>query len=161
MSDVSMIPPDQFAALIAEASDEQIAQGMRTNRELLLEEIFSRWPEQFEPDKARDVNAVVEWQITNPDGGDDRWQLVIRDGKCTAARDGGEQPDVTFRVGPVEFVKLIAGAESGPKLFVFGKLKIQGNLMLAARVQGFFKVPRRERPTQPPATDAQPPASES
>lgn len=141
MTDVSMIPPEQFAALIAEASDDQIAEGMRVNRELLLEEIFNRWPSQFDPARARDVNAVIDWEITNPEGGEDRWQIAIKDGTCSVARNGEAAPDLTFRVGPVEFVKLIAGAESGPKLFVFGKLKIRGNLMLAARVQGFFRMP--------------------
>jgi putative sterol carrier protein len=147
VTDVSMIPPDQFAALIAEASDDQIAEGMQVNRALLLEEIFSRWPDQFDPARAPGVNAVIEWQITNPEGGEDRWQIAIEDGACSVARDASAEPDVTFRVGPVEFVKLIAGAESGPKLFVFGKLKIRGNLMLAARVQGFFRVPKPEAPT--------------
>jgi putative sterol carrier protein len=146
VSDVSMIPPDQFAALIAQASDDQIAEGMQVNRALLLEEIFGRWPDQFDPARASGVNAVIEWQITNPEGGEDRWQIEIRDGACSAVRDGGADPDVTFRVGPVDFVKLIAGAESGPKLFVFGKLKISGNLMLAARVQGFFRQPQAGAP---------------
>ena len=142
MTDVPMIPPEQFAALIAQASDDQIAEGMRANRELLLGEIFSRWPNEFEPDKARDVNAVIQWEITKPEGGEDRWQLTIRDGACTVASDGEAEPDVTFRVDPVDFVKLVAGAASGPQLFVFGKLKIRGNLMLAARVQGFFRAPK-------------------
>jgi putative sterol carrier protein len=142
VSDVSMIPPDQFAALIAQASDDQIAEGMQVNRALLLEEIFGRWPDQFDPARASGVNAVIEWQITNPEGGEDRWQIEIRDGACSVARDGDADPDVTFRVGPVDFVKLIAGAESGPKLFVFGRLKISGNLMLAARVQSFFRQPQ-------------------
>jgi putative sterol carrier protein len=146
VSDVSMIPPDQFAALIAQASDDQIAEGMQVNRALLLEEIFGRWPDQFDPARASGVNAVIEWQITNPDGGEDRWQIEIRDGACSAVHDGGADPDVTFRVGPVDFVKLIAGAESGPKLFVFGRLKISGNLMLAARVQGFFRQPQAGTP---------------
>jgi putative sterol carrier protein len=141
-----MIPPEQFAALISQASDDQIAEGMQVNRALLLEEIFGRWPSQFDPARARDVNAVIEWQITNPEGGEDRWQIAIEGGACSVARDGSAEPDVTFRIGPVEFVKLIAGAESGPKLFVFGKLKIRGNLMLAARVQSFFHVPRPESP---------------
>jgi putative sterol carrier protein len=137
-----MIPPDQFASLIAQATDEQLAEGMAANRELILEEVFKRMPEEFDASKAGDVNAVVEWRITgNSAGGEDRWQLAISGGTCTATRDGDADPDVTFTVAPIEFVKLIAGAESGPKLFVFGKLKIQGNLMLAARVQGFFKVP--------------------
>jgi putative sterol carrier protein len=146
MTDVPMIPPDQFAALIAAAGDDQIAEGMRVNRELLLEEIFGRWPEQFDAPRAHGVDAVIEWQITNPEGGEDRWQITVRDGACSVARDGGADPDVTFRVGPVEFVKLIAGAESGPRLFVFGKLKIRGNLMLAARVQSFFRAPTPEAP---------------
>lgn len=141
MSELSMLPPDQFAAMIAEASDEQIAEGMRVNREPLLEEIFNRWPEQFDPARAGGVDAVVEWQVTNPEGGEDRWQMTIAGGSCSVVRGGEAEPDVTFRVAPVEFVKLIAGVESGPRLFVFGKLKIRGNLMLAARVQGFFRVP--------------------
>jgi putative sterol carrier protein len=148
VNDVSMIPPDEFAGLIAQASDDQIAEGMRVNRELILEEIFGRWPTQFEPQRAEGVDAVVEWQITGAEGGEDRWQLTIRDGACSVARDGDADPDVTFRAAPVEFVKLIAGVESGPKLFVFGKLKIRGNLMLAARFQGFFKQPRPGEPGQ-------------
>jgi putative sterol carrier protein len=146
VSDVSMIPPDQFAALIAQASDDQIAEGMRVNRAQLLKEIFGRWPSQFDAARAGDVNAVIEWEITNPEGGEDRWQIAIKDGQCSAAKAGEAKPDVTFRVGPVDFVKLIAGAESGPKLFVFGRLKISGNLMLAARVQGFFRQPQAGAP---------------
>jgi putative sterol carrier protein len=141
MTEPSMIPPDEFATLIAAATDDQIAEGLRVNRELLLGEIFGRWPSQFQPERARDVNAVVEWQITGDEGTDDRWQIRIADGACSVERDGDAEPDVTFRVAPVDFVKLIAGVESGPKLFVFGRLKISGNLMLAARVQGFFRVP--------------------
>ncbi|TML35809.1 MAG: SCP2 sterol-binding domain-containing protein [Actinobacteria bacterium] len=144
----SMMPPEQFASLISDASDEQLAEGMASNREPILEEIFKRMPDQFDPAKAPDVTAVIEWQITGgPDGSTDRWQLAIKDGKCTCARGGDAQPDVTYTVGPVDFVKLIAGAESGPKLFVFGKLRIRGNLMLAARVQGFFRMPSAASPS--------------
>ncbi len=143
----SMIPPDQFASLVSQATDEQLAEGMATNRELILSEIFSRMPEQFDADKAQGVDAVVEWQINDgPDGKADRWQLAIKDGACTCAQGGDADPDVTFTVAPVDFVKLIAGAESGPKMFVFGKLKIKGNLMLAARVQGFFRMPGASSP---------------
>jgi putative sterol carrier protein len=146
VNEPSMIPPDEFASLIAQASDDQLAEGMATNRDQILEEIFTRWPSEFRPEKARDVDAVVEWQITRPEGGEDRWQLTIRDGGCTVARDGGEpDPDVTFRVAPVEFVKLIAGVEAGPKLFVLGRLKVRGNLMLAARFQSLFDAPSPSR----------------
>ena len=38
-------------------------------------------------------------------------------------------------------MKLITGVESGPKMFVFGRLRIRGNLMLAARMQSWFRMP--------------------
>jgi putative sterol carrier protein len=143
LNEASMIPPDQFADLISQATDEQLAEGMASNRDLILQEVFNRWPDEFRADRARDVNAVIEWRITRSEGGEDRWQITIADGACSVARDGDvAEPDVTFTVPPVEFMKLIAGVESGPKLFVFGKLKIRGNLMLAARVQGFFNAPK-------------------
>jgi putative sterol carrier protein len=138
----SMIPPEQFASLVAQASDEQLAEGMRANGELILEEIFARMPQELDPARAAGVEAVVEWRVG--EGGDAEarcWQLTIKDGACTCVRDGDADPDVTFEVAPVDFVKLVAGVANGPKLFVFGRLRIRGNLMLAARVPGFFRVP--------------------
>ena len=115
---------------------------MEENREELLTEIFRRMPESFDAARATDVNAVIEWEITGaPEGEVDRWQLTLRDGTCTCVRGGDAESDVTFRVAPVDFVKLITGVASGPQMFVFGKLRIRGNLMLAARVQGFFVLP--------------------
>ena len=141
MNDPSAVRPEQFAALVRDASDEQLEAGFRENREVLLDEIFRRMPEQFDPQRGAGVEAVIEWQVTRPDGEPDRWQLAIRDGTCTLARDGTAKPDVSLRVAPVDFVKLITGLDAGPKMFVFGRLRIRGNVMLAARMQGWFRMP--------------------
>lgn len=141
MTEPSAVRPEEFAALVREASDEQLESGFHENREVLLEEIFRRMPEQFDPERGAGVEAVIEWQITKPDGEPDRWQLAIRDGACTSTREGTAEPDVSMRVAPVDFVKLITGVAAGPKLFVFGRLRIRGNLMLAARMQGWFRLP--------------------
>ena len=141
MTEPSAVPPEQFAALVRDASDEQLEEGFRENREVLLEEIFRRMPEQFDPERGAGVEAVIEWQITQPDGEPDRWQVAIRDGACTSMRDGSAEPDVSLRVAPVDFVKLLTGVEAGPKMFVFGRLRIRGNVMLAARMQGWFRLP--------------------
>ena len=138
----SMIPPDQFAALVAQASDDDLRKGMEENREELLSEIFRRMPDSFDAARASDVSAVIHWEITGaPNGEVDRWQLTMHEGRCTCVRDGEDEPDVVYRVDPVDFVKLITGVEHGPRMFVFGKLRIRGNLLLAARVQGFFTLP--------------------
>jgi predicted lipid carrier protein YhbT len=48
---------------------------------------------------------------------------------------------VSFTVGAVDFIRLVTGNVTGPRLFVFGRLKIEGDLLLSARVPGLFSVP--------------------
>ena len=137
------IDADEYAALVAGASEEDLERGMAENRELVLGQVFSRMPERFRADKAGDLDAVIEWRIRGAaGGGHDRWQLAIRNGTCSVVQGGDEDPTVTLTIGPVEFLKLITGNASGPMMFTFGKLKVRGDLLLAARIQSFFELPR-------------------
>jgi len=139
---IPVIDPAHYAALVRDASDEQLAEGMRTNRELILGEIFRRMGEHFDGEKAGRTAAVIEWRILEPEEGDyDRWQMVIENRACVVERDGGRKPSVTYTVGPVDFIRLISGNSSGPELFMLGKLKVRGNLMLAARMPAWFHIP--------------------
>src|SRR5437588_4204773 len=135
---------DQLAAMVANASDEQIAEGMASEaRPMILGEIFRRMAEHLEPNRAAGVDAVVHWKILDrPDGGYDHYEIVIRDGKCSLSEVPGEQARVTLRVKPVEFMRLVTGSTSGPELFIRGKLRIEGDLMFAARIAGMFQIPR-------------------
>jgi predicted lipid carrier protein YhbT len=134
---------DQYASLVAGATNEQLEEGLAQNREILLDQVFQRMPGRFQADKAGDLNAVIEWRIRRPhDAEPDCWQVVIENGTCRTVRDGDAEPTVSFTVGGVDFVKLVTGNASGPMLFTFGRLRIQGDLMLAARVQGFFEMSR-------------------
>jgi|SRR5437588_8376254 len=140
--EIPVIDPDQFAALIRNASDDQLKEGLATNRELILGEIFRRMPERFEPSRAPNVEAVIEWRISErPDGGHDVYQLVIGSGTCTLAEDQHKEPRVVYEIQPLDFLKLISGNASGPQLFLVGRLKIRGDLFLAARVQSMFTIP--------------------
>lgn len=136
------VGPAEFARLVAGATDEQLAAGIAANREPMLSEIFRQMPSSFDPQAAGDIDAVVEWQVTGgPEGRTDRWQVVLRSGRCHVVRDGDEEPQVVFRIGPLDFVRLVAGQVSGPKLFTFGRLTVRGNLVLATRVPTLFRLP--------------------
>ena len=148
MSEVERPPSldaGQFATLVAQASDEDLARGLSENGEMVLEEVFRRMPEHFRAERAGDLEAIVEWRIRTGEGDPHGWQLAIRHGSCRVERDGRAEPAVTFSVGGVDFLRLITGNASGPMLFTFGKLKIRGDLLLAARFQGFFDLPRAAR----------------
>jgi putative sterol carrier protein len=139
----SFLDPADFARLVRDTSDDQLAAGLKLNRDLILGEVFRRMQEHFRPERADGVGAVIEWRIGGAEGGgQDRWQTVIRGGACSVVRNGQERPRVIFTAGPVDFIRLVTGNASGPKLFLFGKLKIGGDLLLARRVQGLFRIPR-------------------
>lgn len=140
--DAPLIDPAQYAALVRDASDEQLQAGMEANREMILEEIFRTMPSRLSPRVGGDVSVVAEWRIRGrPDGGVDRWQVTIRDRSCRVTRDGEAHPDVVFSVGPVDFVRLVTGNAKGPLLFLTGRLKIQGDVLKAATYQTYFAIP--------------------
>jgi putative sterol carrier protein len=142
-ADTSQVDPQEFARTISGASDEQIREGLSgPMRDQALGEIFSRMEQHFEPGSAAELEAVIHWRIGDrPDGGHDEYEVVIRDGSCTVSEGLSAEPRVAFRIGAVEFLRLVTGNASGPALFMTGKLKIDGDLMFAARVQSLFRIP--------------------
>src|SRR5205085_1825085 len=125
--DVSAIDPTLFASLVSEASDEQMRAGLAANRDLILGEIFRQMPQRFDSDRGAGIDAVVEWRILErPGGGYDAWHLEIEDGRCRVAEGPAEASTVTFEINPIDFIRLITDNASGPKLFLFGRLKITG-----------------------------------
>jgi putative sterol carrier protein len=137
------VDPAEFARSVATTPDEQLAEGMRSElRGQILDEIFRRMEAHFDSSKAQRVDAVLHWKITGrPDGSLDHYEAVIRGGACRVTAQPSESPRVTFTIGGVEFLKLVTGNVDGPKLFMTGGLKIDGDLMFAAQVAGLFKIP--------------------
>jgi putative sterol carrier protein len=141
--DMSSLSAEDFAALVANASDDQLAELMAgEQREPALREIFSRMAEHLDPQKAKSQDAVVLVRITGrPDGGEDQFEVTVRDGACTVSETPTEEPRVAMRVDPVSFLKLISNRVSGPELFMRGKLKIEGDLMFAPQMATLFRIP--------------------
>jgi putative sterol carrier protein len=134
----------QLAEMVGQVPEEQLAEGMAhpEGRRMILDEIFNRMSEHAEPDKLDGVDAVVHFRITErSDGEADVYEAVIRGGEVKVNRDATEQPKVTITTGPVHFVKLVTGQQSGPVMFMTGKLKLDGDVMFASRMTSFFRIP--------------------
>jgi putative sterol carrier protein len=135
----------QLAEMVGSVSDEQLAEGMSNpeGRKMVLDEIFNRMGEHVEPSQIEGIDAVVHFKITDaPGGGEDTYEVVIRDGSVKVSdQPTTDQPKTTISAAPVPFLKLVTGQQSGPVMFMTGKLKIQGDLMFASRMTGFFRIP--------------------
>jgi putative sterol carrier protein len=134
-----------LAQMVATASDEQLAEGMSDpeGRKATLDEIFRRMAAHVEPSKARGNDAVIHFKILDaPDGGYDHYEVVLADGACTVTDEPSGDPRVTFKIGPVDFLRLVSGNAAGPMLFMTGKLKIEGDLMYASTMTSLFRIPK-------------------
>jgi putative sterol carrier protein len=139
--DASTVDPQEFARNIGQTPDAELREGMQGPlREQILGEIFRRMEEHFRPGSGQD--AVIHWTITGrADGGEDRWEVVISDGRCTTSAEPKSDPRVTLKLDGVDFLKLVTGNANGPMLFMGGKLKIEGDLMFSAQIQSMFTIP--------------------
>jgi putative sterol carrier protein len=134
-----------LAAMVSQASDAELEEGMSdpNGRKMVLDEIFRRMADHVEPRQVQGVDAIVHFRITDaPGGGDDIYEVVIKDGTVTVSDQAtSENPKVGITLAPVPFLKLVTGQQSGPVLFMTGKLRLQGDVLFASRLTSFFRIP--------------------
>jgi putative sterol carrier protein len=102
-----------------------------------LEEIFQDMQSSFQPDKASGVDAKIQWLIKDGDE-EQPYAVTINDGSFSWEQGQAENPTVTLSTDKDSFVALMTGKAQGASLYMAGKLRIQGDLMLAQRMSQFF-----------------------
>lgn len=134
----------QLVQIVAGATDQQLEELMASEaRKDILDDVFRRMADHVDQDRARGVTTVVHWKIYDrPEGGYDHYEVVLEDGRCTASASPSREPAVTLKLKPAEFLKLVSGTASGPTMFMTGKLKLEGNVMLASRLTSMFHIPK-------------------
>jgi SCP-2 sterol transfer family len=139
---------EALAWWVRTASDQRLRSVMCSRRRsVLLWAIFRTIRQRAQPDTR--VNAVVEFRIAGRrDGGVDRYQLAFTNGRCMTSRHNRCKPALTLTVEPVAFLHLVGGTASPQRLFIAGRLKLHGDLILALALPATLRIPRR-RPQAP------------
>jgi acyl dehydratase/putative sterol carrier protein len=102
-----------------------------------LDEIFQGMQAEFQPDRASGVDATIQWLIKDGDA-EVPYATTIKDGQFSWEQAQAESPTVTLSTDRDSFTALMTGKAQGPALYMAGKLRIQGDLMLAQRMGSFF-----------------------
>lgn len=140
--DPSAISPEQFAEMIANASDDEIVGAIgAVGVEPTLDRVFQGFEERFQADKAQDVQADIQFVVT-ADGTEHPYVVSINNGTCTTTRGKADDPKTALTTDLVSFLKLVTGNAQGVQLFMTGKLKISGDIMFSQRLMTFFQPPR-------------------
>jgi NAD(P)-dependent dehydrogenase (short-subunit alcohol dehydrogenase family)/putative sterol carrier protein len=121
-------PPERAAstAIPAAAADGGVAR------------VFERMGERFDAGAAAGVDAVFQFCISGPGGGE--WHAVVRDGACTIQSGTHEKPTTTLKMAQDDFLAMTQGTLPPMKAYTSGKLKIEGDLMKSQLVQKLWRL---------------------
>lgn len=100
------------------------------------EQFFSELPNKIDPSKLTGVNASFQFAITGEGGGD--WHVKITDGEPEVGRGQIENPDITLTASDSDWMAIVNGELSGQDAFLTGKLRIEGDMSLALKLQTFL-----------------------
>ena len=132
-------PTNDLGALIEGRSDQEItAEIEKQGVDTVLGQVFKGMADAFVPDAAKGQAAIVQYDVTAPDG-THSYQLKVADGKCEVKKGAGEPARVTMTLALPDFLKLIGGKLDGMQAFMTGKLKVGGDMMFAQTMQAWFR----------------------
>jgi putative sterol carrier protein len=101
-----------------------------------VKEIFASMAGTFNRDAAAGLNAVIQYNIEGPDGGN--WYVVIKDQTCTVSEGVHSGPALTMKLADKDWIAMCNGQLNGMTAFMTGKLKTTGDIMLAQRLTTLF-----------------------
>lgn len=90
----------------------------------------------FNPAKAKGVNAVIQLNASGEGGG--AYYLTVAEGKASLAEGTAERPTATIDVVAQDWVDIVGGKLDATRAFMSGKLRIKGDLGLMMRFQSMF-----------------------
>jgi putative sterol carrier protein len=101
-----------------------------------VKEFFDGLGSQFKADKAAGLSAVYQFDIDGTGGG--RWHADIADGTCSVAEGTAGAPNITISASDEDWLSIVNGRLNPQMAFMTGKLKVQGDMGLAMRLQSIF-----------------------
>ena len=89
-------------------------------------------PRGFQPDKASGLQATYQFQLTGAGGG--TWTVFVANLTCSVAEGSTPLSSVAIGMSGSNFIELARGQLNTTQAYREGKIKIGGDLNLAARI---------------------------
>lgn len=90
----------------------------------------------FQSDKAGDMNATFQFELTGEGGG--TWVAKIADGQCTVTEGGIGHPSATISMEAADYVAIAQGKLDMARAFMGGKIKVKGDMGLVMKLPTLF-----------------------
>jgi putative sterol carrier protein len=105
---------------------------------ITIEELFEKLPSAFLPEKAGDMDTVIQFELTGDEPGD--WAVIIKDGTAKVEKGKQENPAMVLSADSQDYKDIVTGRINAMNAFMQGKVKLQGNLNMAMKFAEVFKL---------------------
>ena len=97
-------------------------------------QIFEKLEQNFNADAAEGLDLVFQFNITD----DETFNVTVKDGTCALAKGEAADPNVTLIMDKETLVGVMTGETDGMQAFMGGKLRAEGDMMLALKLGELF-----------------------
>lgn len=101
-------------------------------------ELFAAMPDNFNAGAAGDLNATIQFDLTGDGGG--TWAVTVADGKCEVTEGAAKDPTLILTMDADDFMAMSRGDINPMNAFMGGKIKLQGDMGLAMKLQSLFNL---------------------
>ncbi|WP_281647204.1 SCP2 sterol-binding domain-containing protein [Parendozoicomonas sp. Alg238-R29] len=99
-----------------------------------LLEVFEDMKGKFNSDAAAGLDLIFQFDIE--DG--DTYHLIVKDGACEIVEGANDDPNVTLIMDTETMSGVMSGEMDGMQAFMMGKLRAEGDMMLATKLGELF-----------------------
>lgn len=100
-----------------------------------IAETFEKIQSKFEPSAADGLDIVFQFSVE-----DDHHYLHVKDGACALEAGEHDEPSVTLIMDLATFEDIVEGEINGMQAFMAGRLRTEGNMMLATKLSDIFSL---------------------
>lgn len=100
-----------------------------------IAQIFNKMS-SVDPKKIEGINAVIQFDLGGDNGG--LYWVKINEGKAESGTGQAQNPNMTLRAAADDWAQVVGGTLNPMQAFMSGKIKIQGDMGLALKLQPLF-----------------------
>ena len=99
-------------------------------------EIFSDMVTKVDPNKVGAINALIQFDLSGENGG--LYWVKLNNGEAESGAGTADNPNMTLKSTADDWVAVYNGELNAMNAFMNGKLKIQGDMGLAMKLQAII-----------------------